>query len=301
VGLEVYVGVIPFALAAFVFARWLAGTDVSRRSLAVLALALGAWLLLVVGTYVTQRPSTGVYDRYTFYLAPLVLLAFVDWLEHATALSRRLRIVFALVILLPLAIPYPTIFTDKWGLAVNVGLLPLFLVHQGLDWPVFYPLLAVLLAGLAVVVLRALGQDDRRTLVVLTLGALVFTAFLAHVTNSVVTAQAGDCLADRHWVERRGVGNAVVVWSGRDRHDAGCATWQSMFFDPSLDRVYRVGASLGSLEEPRVTISNGQVRLADGRPFRARYVVSDVPLAGTVIARDLKSGLRLYDLRRITG
>ena len=301
VGVEVYVGVIPFVLAAIVVASWLGGTDTRRRNLAVLAIGLATWLLAVVGVYVTQRPSAGVYDRYTFYLAPLVLLAFADWLEHATGVSRRLQVVIVGLVLLPLAIPYPTIFTDTWGLAVNVGLLPLYAVHQGLDWPIFYPVLAVLLVGLAAAFLHALRHDDRRSLVVLSVGALAFLGFVAHATNAVVASNAGDCLRDPHWIERQrpAIRDAVVVWSGRDRHDAGCATWQSMFFNPELDRVYRVGPSLGSLREPRVTVSNGRVRLADGGgPLPARYVVSDLALAGTVLARDDPSRLRLYDLGR---
>ena len=34
--------------------------------------------------------------------------------------------------------------------------------------------------------------------------------------------------------------------------------------------------------------------LEDGRPLRARYVVTNTPLAGRLVARDPKSRLRLY-------
>jgi hypothetical protein len=295
IGIELYVGVLPFVLAVFVLARWLRGKDPRRRNLAVLTIALAVFLLALIGTYVTQRPTAGVYDRYTFYLAPLVLIAFADWIQRRTPIGARTQLALCLLIFAPLVLPYWTLFRKGWGLAVNLGILPLFLVRQG-SWIALYLVLAAALALAARFFLRAVRGGETRPLVVAVASGVVFVTLLAHVTNIAVAAKAHRCLTDPHWIDRQDppIRDAVVLWRAHARRQPRCAVWESVFFNRALVRFYRLGPTLGGLPEPRVFVKQGHVLHEDGRPLRARYVVTNTPVAGRLLARDPKSRLRLY-------
>jgi len=93
--LDLYVGVLPFAafliLATFAFSRG----DRALRIFAVTSLSLVFWLLLTVAVFASSlsrydsHAVSHVFDRYTFYVAPLLLIALLAWVSQRLPGSAR--------------------------------------------------------------------------------------------------------------------------------------------------------------------------------------------------------------------
>jgi hypothetical protein len=297
-GLELYLGVLPLCGAALVLPRWLSGDEPRRRSFAAFTFALFCWLLALIGTYVTQNTHSGVYDRYTFYLAPLVLVAFLAWIADGVRRPRRAALVVALVaVALPLLVPYPRLFAGSWsGIAVNLGLLPLYVAERIVGWAGFYSLLALLLAGSAWLFLRRPPQNGR-VLVGAVATALLVGNLVGHAVDTAGSATARSCVGDAAWLDNKVPRQATIVAVGSSSRAAGrCALLESLAASVQPTRLYSLGSPY--LRGVDVALRRGADRtllLPSGEPLRARYVVSDLAFAGTVLGRE-RNGLRLYQV-----
>ena len=83
--------------------------------------------------------------------------------------------------------------------------------------------------------------------------------------------------------------------TGTRRHHPD-TLWENEFFNRSVGPVYDLRQpSMGGLPETNVTQRADGVLLADGKPVRHRYVLSEesVPLAGSVVSRDELKGMAL--------
>jgi Dolichyl-phosphate-mannose-protein mannosyltransferase len=312
---DLYVGVVP--LAAFVV---LAGLVVADRgaprslvAFAVLTSATFLSLVLVAAIYLSAVSAPAavsthrVYDRYTFYAAPLFLIALLVWVRRGLPRPRRLAAVGALVaLLLPATLPFADLLTGReWGTSSsNVALLPwaaarLFVGTHGL-------LVAAVLVFCGLLTLLFLRADPARP------GAVLRIVALNLVTLALV-AQHGDAVASRKalrmgtsdpgWIDRA-VGpraDVVAIWSGAAARgtDGWYTIWENDLFNKSVGRIYGVRDLLPyDRPESRARVRGRALVDRHGRPLRAAYVLTDrrFPLAGRRVASDPATGMVLVEV-----
>jgi hypothetical protein len=306
--LDLYVGVLPFA-AFLVLAVWAARRpDREILIFTATALSLGFWLLLTVAAYTSNlskydaHSRSHVFDRYTFYLAPLVLIALCAWASRRVHLSTRGTVIVAGVAgALALALPYDTLISDD-SVPDTVGFLP-WVVNSGgaiVARPNVLGFVLVLTLCLsALFFLMRRGQLAYLAPVVVFLW-LFSTLLIAERWYHVEGAAAKASGSDRAWVDHAlgPNGKAIAIWSGtRSPH----LIWETEFFNRSVGAVYYLREpTWAGLPEQRLSVRRKSGLVVDqaGRPFRARYALVDpwVVLRGRVVARDRASGMRLYRL-----
>ena len=304
--LDFAAGVIPFVCLALLV------RDVRRlprrvRLYVVTASSICAWILLLVAAYATQPlPETRIYERYTFYLIPLLVLALLVWIEQGLVRRAGAWLVIAPATALPLAIPLDSLRDNGSGVLTSaLGLLPLRLLLLGFDstLPV-YGILGVALAALGVLVARTTSTGGGWLR--LTLITYLFVVGLAVTTTQVALGtRSSDLGAGRPaatWIDDRVGATAEVaaIWSGtRDGGwHSGYPIWNAAFFNRSVGRIYTLRSDFGLLAGTQLSLEGG-LATAGGRPVTPAYVLAD-PLTivtGTPIAHDSNTGMTLYRIR----
>src|SRR5262249_20955842 len=109
---------------------------------------------------------------------------------------------------------------------------------------------------------------------------------------------AGIKVSQRDWIDRA-VGRKATVAAIYSGAASPYAIWENEFFNRSVGPVYDVTSPMpGALPETPVTVrpSDGLLRLGDGTPVRARFVLADgtVTIEGTPVARDPREGMTVY-------
>jgi hypothetical protein len=233
--------IIMFGLAC---TRRFATTSAERAFLAVAA----ASLLFVVqaGAFASQFIQR-IEERNMIYVEPVLLLAFVLWLERGAPRPQRLTLVAFLVpVALLTAIPFERLFNVSI-FSDTTGLLPLFRVSALVSGGADGMRVLLVLGALAVMVFAALSSPR-----VLIVGGLVGVAlFLGVSTKMVVGSQRGQALAARldtgasdvNWVDDelpKGATAALVFNS--DLAADGHPAWQTEFWNDDVQRVIYLGA-----------------------------------------------------------
>ena len=123
-GLDLYVGVIPFA-AWLVAWRLFAQRTERERIFLVVSASFTFWLILQVGLFATWTPPSRLMDRYVFYAAPFFFTALVAWLDAPRLGARRQALVAtgaaaALIAFVPLD------WVGRSGSSDSLALLPLW-------------------------------------------------------------------------------------------------------------------------------------------------------------------------------
>ncbi len=309
--LALYIGVIPVA-AAILLAPALVRRDGPRseRVFALTAAATAGALLALVAVYASQpNMAPHVYDRYTFYIAPLLLVAFFAWLEHgAPRPRRRARVATAVACVLPLAVPYGELLNGReWGVSSStVALVPWVGIHglTGTSLSVFV-LVALFSAAFGRLFLRANGK--RAAAVLATAVAMNFFAisFAAYARNGQVAeiARGLGVGASPGWVDAA-VGpdaDVIEIWSGRMRGLRGpYALWETDLFNASVGRLYHLRAPLpDDSPSAKVVVRRSQLVSPGRGPLVAGYVVTDasVPVDADLVAADRLTGLMLYHVQ----
>jgi hypothetical protein len=233
--------IIMFGLAC---SRQFATTSAERAFLSVAA----ASLLFVVqaGAFASQF-ILRIEERNMIYVEPVLLLAFVLWLERGAPRPQRLTLVAFLVpVALLTSIPFERLFNVSI-FSDTTGLLPLFRVSALVSGGTDGMRVLLVLGALAVMVFCALASTR-----VLVVGALVGVAlFLGVSTKMVVGSQRGQALAARletgasnkQWVDDslpKGATAALLFNSelAADGHPA----WQTEFWNRDVQRVVYLGA-----------------------------------------------------------
>jgi hypothetical protein len=121
--LELYLGVIPLAAFCILLVQAFSSTSPSPelRRLVLLTACLGAGMLATVAALSASKYGLGrVHERNLFYLAPLVLISFLVWLDAGLPRPRRTTAAVAVaLVLLPLAIPASAVkVSGEDGIAV---------------------------------------------------------------------------------------------------------------------------------------------------------------------------------------
>jgi glycosyltransferase involved in cell wall biosynthesis len=299
--LDLYLWVLPFAAFVVLLAN-ARHLDRSLRAFVAAATALSAFLVVEVAVFASQY-SHRVEERNLFYLAPLLVIALLAWIERGQPRPPRASVVAAgLAVALPGAIPFVSLLNIT-AESDTLGYQPWWFLGDawaGRDS----------VAVIVVVVSLALGAAflwlPRRYAPVLP--ALVALGFLAtwlpleqwkhsfpRLSQSALAQGIGN--ENRSWIDDAAGRDAhvAVLWTGGNV----LAAWENEFWNRSVDRVYELGAKLPA-DMPSVAVSvdrkTGILRDANGAPIRESYVLANeaVNLLGRPVARDRAKNLVLY-------
>ncbi len=300
--LDLYLGIVPFAALVLLT---LVGRSLDRplRVFLAAALPLTAWLLLEVGAFASAL-SPRIQERNLFYVAPLFLIALLAWIERGMPRPpRAVAIAAVLAAALPGAIPYHRLI-DVPAESDTLALLPLWWLQETVVGVDTIPVVVV--AAAAAVCLLFLSISPRYALVLPAVVLLWFAFATERIERfdhgfpkaSIGALYQGITAPRRDWVDAA-VGrkaDVAFVFSGKDATHHPDTLWENEFYNRSIGPVYDLRQpSMGGLPETHVAQRADGVLLADGKPVRHAYVLSEegVPLAGAVVARDELKGMAL--------
>jgi hypothetical protein len=283
------------AMIVFVAAGWVLvpgaalglGTAVWRprsRAEEAFGWAGGALVLMLLaeaalfGHYTAQAV-----ERYAFYAAPVVVIAFA--VAHARGLLRSRAHVVGCAALAVLAVVSPLIddvfFSSPDQSAVLLAYVPL---HDALDWRA--PIVAgPVLAALALAAL-ALGARGRGAAAgALALGVCLVVGAAATQQLRTHAARAGD--GGGSFVDRAEVGTAPFLAFPSTARDEELTT---LFWNRSVDRVLRLGPGSDGFASERLGVGAGGALLRGGAELRGPLVVDRTGAfvrfrSGTLVAR----------------
>jgi hypothetical protein len=267
--------------------------------------SLAAWSTLVVGTFASRFASDRIQDRYLFFLAPLLLVCLVAWVElgaprpWATVLPAA-----ALLLAAVLLFPYAR-FIGEPAKSDTLGLIPLWAFNEHLVGGEYWLTVAL---GMGVLLALFLFLPARLAVLVpvavvaayALLSRPVWASDQGFRAASVGALFQGIRSVERDWIDAAvPEGEEVVaLWTGTaDRFTIN----QNEFFNRRVGRVfYTEQPTPGGLAETRVQQGpDGVFRDDEGRPVEAPYALLDqavVPV-GDVVARDDLLGTTLWRLR----
>jgi hypothetical protein len=307
--LDLYVGILPFAAFLILIAHARAREDRQLRVFAIASLSIVSWVLLIVAFYTSSltrydpHAVSHIEDRYTFYVVPLLLVALLAWVTTRLPGSPRAAAAAAigaggLIFVLPLgdlihnnSVPdtlafLPWVVTDAGGMIVARPHVELFAAVVTLALALlFYRLRPPLWPQLSVL------------LIVLYLGTMLIVAERWYYAEGSIAVAAGP---DKAWIDHA-IGpnaDAAAIWSG---HSGSYLIMENELFNRSVGDIYYLEQPTWSgLPEQKLVVRQRAGVIVDqaGKPFRARYVLTDpwIILRAPIVARDPKTGMRLYRL-----
>lgn len=304
---ELAAGVLPF-LASVLLVLMARTLPAARRTFVVCAASIGAWMLLLVALYATQPlPHSRIFERYTFYVIPLLVLGLLVWFEQGRPRPGRTRLIAAAAAALPLAIPFGEFLAPREStvFTATVGLVPWALARLAFDSivPVYVGTALFLLCCWLLFVSAGPDTVRRLRLVVvvyfLAVGLVVNAVHLILASNS---ARLGVGRPSASWIDQRLGSDAHVaaIWSGTARAGwhSGYPIWDAAFFNRSLRTVYTLPGSFGLWAATPLRLQ-GTLALADGKPITSTYVLADpkTKVVGQVLGRDGNTGMTLYQVQ----
>ena len=253
--------------------------------------------------HVRLRVSDRIQERNMFYVAPLLCIGLLAWVERGAPRPRLLAGAAAVVsALLVVAIPLERFITTS-ALTDTLMLLPFWSLQDriGPGWT------EAATFGLAAALAAAFLFVPRRY--ALTLPLLVLCIWILAIrpiwwgTHGFERFSRGALFqgirtVDRDWVDQALPSGAdtAFLWTGRtDRLTVN----QNEFFNRGVGPVYYVTAPTpGGLPESEVRIDprTGEVTFADGTPVRDRFLLADSSFEpdGEALAADEGWGITLW-------
>jgi len=299
--LSLYVLVVPLAATIVLVAR-ARSLDARLQAFLAATVAVTVCVIPVVAVF-ASRFSDRIEERNMFYVAPLLCIALLAWVERGAPRPRVLAVVAAVIsALLVVAIPFDRFLTTS-AITDTLMLLPLWSLQDriGEDW------ITLAAAGLAAALAAAFLFVSRRYTLALPL--LVLGLWVLAVrpiwwgTHGFERFSRGALFqgirtADRDWVDAAlGSGEtAAFLWTGRtDR----LTVHQNEFFNRTVGPFYYVtDPTPGGLPQTRVRIdpTTGRVTLPDGSPVRDEFLLADSSFEpdGRALAQDKGWGVTLW-------
>jgi 4-amino-4-deoxy-L-arabinose transferase-like glycosyltransferase len=302
--LDLYVGVIPFA-ALVLLAILLRRLPSASQAFVTATIALAFWLLLEVAAVDQTTTSfvNRVEERNMFYVAPLLLIALLVWIERGMPRPSRPAAVAAAV-----AAAFPIVLPLQWMLNVSLvsdtlALIPwwrLDLLIGSAGWTRAILAVCCLAAGVAFLL-----WPGRLRLVLPALVLVYFLGVMAFAEREWHRASRGGYEAIGHpypdWIDRTlpAGASAAILYTG---HVPPVVIWENEFFNRAAGPVYYLtDPTPGELPETAVRVdAEGVVR--DDGPVSARYALSDefavtvgpkLGAAGPLTLRQLPGELQL--------
>jgi hypothetical protein len=297
--IELYLGVIPLAVFALLLVAALSSESLSAelRRLVLLTACLGAGMLATVAALSASPYGLGrTHERNLFYLAPLVLIAFLAWLEAGLPRPRGKATVVAVVfVLLPLSIPVSALSSSG-----EDGLAFVFWEDRGTP-PMHAIAEMVFVAAIAAAVFLL---SRRRAVMVGTCLVALAVALVAGERHAAHNVEAGRSIwRDAGWIDRA-VGpdaRVVAVW-GTAKGDLEYSRIELLWADEFFNRSVRdVASAVGPLPDG-LPVETLEIRsdgcLGAAFPWTPQYAVAEAtrPLAAPVVAISPSKRRILYRL-----
>ena len=299
--LSLYVLVIPLA-ATIVLVGRARSLDARLQAFLATTVSVTVCLLPVVAVF-ASRFSDRIEERNMFYVAPLLCIALLAWIERGAPRPRVLAAVAATVsVLLVVAIPFDRFLTTS-AITDTLMLLPLWSLedHIGEGWITVAALVTALALAAAFLFVP---RRYTLTLPLLVLGLWIIairpiwwgTHGFERFSRGVLFQ--GIRKADRDWIDQALTPGteAAFLWTGRtDRLTVN----MNEFFNRRVGPVYYVTQPTpGGLPETRVRIDRrtGRVTLPDGSPVRDKYLLADSSFVpdGEPVMQDIGWGVTLW-------
>ncbi len=299
--LGLYVLIVPIAATIVLVAR-VRSLERGLQAFLAATLALVACLVPTVAAFASVF-SFRIQERNLFYLAPLLLICLLAWIERGAPRPRVLAFVAAAAsALLVFFIPFDRFITTS-AVTDTLMLLPFWSIQDriGMDW------ITPSAFGLAVVLAAVFLFVPSRYALVLPL--LVLGLWVAAVRpiwfgkhglerTSLGYLFQGIRNAERDWVDRAlpPGARAAFLWTGRtDRLTVN----QTEFFNRKVGPVYYLQSPTpGGLPEEQVTIDpdTGLVTFPDGKDVTDGYLLADSSFEpdGRILASDKGWGVNLW-------
>jgi hypothetical protein len=264
-----------------------------------MAFAGGSALLVTSSAYLVSvpdafRPSIPS-DRYTFYIAPLLLVAFAAWLESGAIRESSTPWVAGAAAVLPVLAAVGVYIGEGPRLSFS-GLA--FLPWIGLGIGV-HPLLSLgsvaAYCGLCAFLLNRPGAG------IPALIKPVITLMLVTLTcASALFVLAPTYSPPSGWLDAHSRPGAIAVWGVTPTETRSMALGEIVSANSNLSAVYFTkGPDTRGFQqvERRVTERLDGTLLNNGRPLMARYVLTGVEtrIVGTLIAK--RHGFAIYKAR----
>jgi hypothetical protein len=305
--LDLYLGVIPLAAAILLVADARSEQRPVRAFVAA-SIPLAVSFAIVVAAFNTQFANNRIEERNLFYLAPLLLIALLVWIDRPGGRAGRqwpwLVGAVAVAALLPLAIPFHRFVGDPVR-SDSSALVLVWSAYGHLVAGSVYLTVGLVCAGLGLLVL--LVPRHARFVLAFVVAAWFAATFVPifHGPHGFERSATGAVFqgvrgVDRDWIDSAVPGEARVaaVWSG-GRQDI-FTIWQNEFFNRSVGRLYVTRSTGTELPETRIRFgSDGYARTASGRLVRARYALTDGSIQpdGVRVARDAALDMTVWRLR----
>jgi hypothetical protein len=322
-GLELYLFVVPFAVAPIVVSELVRAARRGSRpegAFAAAFLTVNAVFVLIAAAFAsTPFGWYELHERYLFYVAPLWLVVFAYWLSRG--LPRPLpstAIGIALALALPAVLPFGLIagnvVIEVATSALWSGVWSLLDGYPLVDGKRVFVFVVVALALAAAAVPKRLWP----VLPAVVLAGYVLTAGLAwqrmaDAPSAFVRAED----TNRDWVDDAlpDSSRTTKLVAASSCHSAELtrhALFLTEFFNISVDRAAALaGATPDGLPLDRVDVEpGGRLALRDGEPLVADYVVTqpEIELKGRKVAEGTGADLvlwktdgpvRVTDIRRL--
>jgi hypothetical protein len=310
--LDLYVGIVPFAVLLLFLLRGRTLPERLQEHLAATT-ALLVWSTLAVGAFASRFASDRVQDRYLFFLAPLLVVCVLAWVELG-APRPRAPTAAAAVAALALVLVFPYVkFIGEPAKSDTLGLIPLWTFNEhllaGRYWTTVAAAGAVLVAVFLLVPARyALAVPVVLLVLFAILSRPVWSGSHGFVAAGIGALRQGNPGLPRDWIDRAvPAGNEVaVLWTGRaDRFTVN----MNEFFNRRVGHVYYTDqptpGGIGEIHVKRLDAEEGDLRAgvfvaASGRPVTVPYALLDGSIVpdGTLVGRNEVVGTALW---RLTG
>jgi hypothetical protein len=295
------VGMLPVSafllLLGLAFVRGGTRTPAERAFLAVTTAAV-PWIVVEVAVF-ASRFSLRIEDRYMFFLAPLLFLAFALWLDRGLPRPLALSIAAA-------AIPAALLFTLPLGSLLNVsiysdtfGLIPVLRLADGVSGGISEARRLMLAGGVAAAVGFVLWPRKGRPDVVFPAAVAAFLVLASYPIVGILRdysrnlRDTAGLRAGPSWIDDR-IGTdgsaSFLLGTTSETWPETLSLWQQEFWNRSVGPIYNLSTPepAGGAETPvGVAPSTGLiVSKLTGQTVRAPYVVSNLSfgLAGRLVA-----------------
>jgi hypothetical protein len=286
------VGLVPVAALIVLFWLGLSGAATSNAERSFLAVVPAAmlWTLAEVGAF-SATVTPFVFERYTFYLEPLLLTAFVVWLARGLPRPRvgtAVAVVAPVLLILALNLDRVVVPDPINGVAVDS--LYRFSRHlPGLIGELRWAILAG--AALAAFLFALCSRSIARVALPVLLAAYLIAASKpalddVHAASRDSRSAAGS---EPSWVVGAvGRGSQALYVNTPTRGVApSTVLLQTEFWNPNVVGVYSVGANeICPLPETPTTTNAATGRIEPSPPENVEYSVVDrsLPFAGQLVA-----------------
>jgi hypothetical protein len=285
------VGMLPASafllLLGLAFVRAGTRSEAERAFLAVTTAAV-LWIVVEVAVF-ASRFSLRIEDRYMFFLAPLLFLAFALWLDRGLPRPPLLTVVAA-------AVPAALLFALPLGSLLNVsilsdtfGFIPLLRLSSRITGGIPEVRHLLLAGGIGAALLFALWPRHAFPRLVFSASVAVFLVLSSYPVIKTLhdysqgLRNLGGTLGSPSWIDSRigsGGNAAFLLGTTPESWPETLGLWENEFWNRSLGAVYNLGTpEPGGGPETPVQISPGSgtiVSTTTGQPVRARYVVSNL-------------------------